>query len=205
VKNTNSGVNMISHISIAFITFVITNIDDLVILSVYFASNKYRTINIVAGQYIGILILIAIGLSGLIFGKFLEEHWTSLLGIFPLAIGVKDLIQVISTPSSDQVTMDASEGKCQVLAVALVTIANGGDNIGVYTPLFANIGGWVVSIYVVVFLVLTGAWCFLANRLVNQPKIRTVLSRYGRIILPVFLILLGLFIMKVFALWLLNQ
>jgi cadmium resistance protein CadD (predicted permease) len=196
---------MISHISIAFITFVITNIDDLIILSVYFASNKYRTINIVAGQYMGILTLIVISLSGLIFGKFLEEHWISLLGIFPLAIGIKDFIQVIRTPASDEVTMNASGGKYQVLGVSLVTIANGGDNIGVYTPLFANLEGWIVTIDVVVFLFLTGIWCFLANLLVNQPRIRTVLSQYGRIILPVFLILLGLFIMKVFGLWLFNQ
>jgi cadmium resistance protein CadD (predicted permease) len=46
-----------------------------------------------------------------------------------------------------------------VLAVAGVTIANGGDNVGVYVPVFAVVGTTGVVVYAVVFLVLVGVWC----------------------------------------------
>ena len=40
-----------------------------------------------------------------------------------------------------------------------VTMANGGDNIAVYTALFATCEGFEVPVIGIVFAVMTGAWC----------------------------------------------
>ena len=187
---------MLSHIGLACVTFIVTNVDDLLILSIYFASPKYKTKNIVAGQYLGIITLVLISLSGVLLGEFVDKRWISLLGILPILLGVKDLLQKRENDSDDEI--QNSKSTFQFLNVALVTIANGGDNIGVYTPLFANIGTEYVLLYGLIFMMLTALWCFLGFWFVSHPRVKVVFARYGKVILPYFLILLGLFILKDF-------
>lgn len=191
---------MLGHAVLAIITFAVTNMDDLLILSLYFASPKYRTINIVSGQYLGIALLVCISLAAIPLREIFDTRWISLLGILPILLGVKDVLQLLKSSHDPKEVPDLQNNKSslQFLNVALVTIANGGDNIGVYAPLFANIHPGVVLIYVTLFALLTGVWCLLAYYLVAHPFVKSVFSKYGKIILPIFLILLGLYILKDF-------
>jgi cadmium resistance protein CadD (predicted permease) len=189
---------MITHLALAFATFIITNIDDLLILSVYFASNQYKVRNIIAGQYLGIVTLIAVSLLGIIASQLFAAHWVSLLGLLPVFLGVKDLLQ---RNQDDEAAPEKVKSSFEFFSVALVTIANGGDNIGVYAPLFANIETYYIPFYIFTFLALTGAWCFLGYWIVRHPIVKNIFSRYGKLILPVFLIVLGTFILKDFIIW----
>nr|WP_245812084.1 cadmium resistance transporter [Actinophytocola xinjiangensis] len=63
-----------------------------------------------------------------------------------------------------------------VLAVAAVTFANGGDNVGVYVPVFTT-GGTVG--YVLVFLALVAVWCALGKYLATRPVVATALAGGG--------------------------
>jgi cadmium resistance protein CadD (predicted permease) len=78
--------------------------------------------------------------------------------------------------------------------VAAVTIANGGDNIGIYVPLFAssNLGRLLVMLGI--FLLLIGVWCYATYKLTCQPAIAQILARYGNNLAPFVLIGLGVFI-----------
>jgi cadmium resistance protein CadD (predicted permease) len=85
---------------------------------------------------------------------------------------------------------DASPG---VLAVAGVTLANGGDNIGVYVPVFTVADSlWV---YVAVFLVLVGVWCLAGWFLASRQVVARALAKWGHIALPVVLIVIGLLVL----------
>ena len=194
---------MIPHIGLAVLTFMITNIDDLLILSMYFASSKFKTKNIVLGQYVGIATLIAVSFTGFLIGKILDQQWVSLLGLFPLLLGVKDLSALkAKDEGSEDNKEQIKETRFQFINVALVTIANGGDNIGVYAPLFANIELYLIFLYVTIFIFLTGIWCLLGFLITKHPGIKTIFSKHGKTILPVFLMALGLFILKDFIIWL---
>ncbi|MGA8046005.1 MAG: cadmium resistance transporter, partial [Dermatophilaceae bacterium] len=83
----------------------------------------------------------------------------------------------------------------QALAVAGVTLANGGDNLGVYIPLFAT-APQAIETYVAVFAVMTVAWCALGYAIVNNPLIGSRIRRHGHVLLPVVLISLGLYILS---------
>jgi cadmium resistance protein CadD (predicted permease) len=76
-----------------------------------------------------------------------------------------------------------------------VTFANGGDNIGVYVPVFAvaGVGGMVG--YVAVFLVGVAVLCAVGWFLAGRPVVARVLSRWGHVILPVVLVGIGLAIL----------
>jgi cadmium resistance protein CadD (predicted permease) len=77
-----------------------------------------------------------------------------------------------------------------------VTFTNGGDNIGVYVPLFSkyNTGGQISGL-IVVFMIMTAISCMVAYYFVNHPLIASRIRRIGNIVLPFVLIGLGTFIL----------
>jgi cadmium resistance protein CadD (predicted permease) len=83
----------------------------------------------------------------------------------------------------------------QVLAVAGVTVANGGDNLGVYIPLFASATG-MIPLYVALVAAMTALWCSLGYLLVHNRLLGQHICRYGRVVLPFVLIALGLHILS---------
>lgn len=81
------------------------------------------------------------------------------------------------------------------MEVAAVTFANGGDDIGVYVPVFATAGVGGMSVYAEVFLTLVAVWCFAGRFFTTGPFIAKALSRRGHILLPPVLIAIGLLIL----------
>jgi cadmium resistance protein CadD (predicted permease) len=81
-----------------------------------------------------------------------------------------------------------------VTSVAAVTFANGGDNIGIYTPLFASSDLVRLLIVLVVFYALLGVWCYVGYVVTRHPAVAHVLTRYGHLIVPFILIGLGIYI-----------
>jgi cadmium resistance protein CadD (predicted permease) len=173
----------------------VTNIDDLLILSIYFAMPRVNVLRVVVGQYAGILSLIIISLVGLIAGALLDPSYIAWLGLLPLFIGLKGLYENSKNRKQGESGAEDQPMPVSVLGVAAVTIANGGDNIGVYAPLFARAGLQMTFIYVIVFLIMTAVWCALGLYFVRHKLVRSVFERYGKLILPYFLVLLGVWIL----------
>ena len=78
--------------------------------------------------------------------------------------------------------------------VAIITVANGGDNIGIYVPLFASSSLTEFAIIIAVFYLLIGVWCWLAYHLTRHLIVGKIINRYGQTIIPFILIGLGVFI-----------
>ena len=191
---------MLYDIGLGVATFIVTNVDDLLILTLYFSSPLYKVRAVVLGQYLGICSLIAMSLVGFLAGMIVAPHWVSLLGILPLILGIRAL--ALEREKNEGGDISSAHTKFQFLNVAFVTIANGGDNIGVYIPLFANADFYQVVVYCVIFLILTALWCLLGFYFVKHPLVERAISKGGNRILPVFLIFLGLFILRDFVTWL---
>jgi len=83
----------------------------------------------------------------------------------------------------------------QAYSVAAVTFANGGDNVGIYVPLFASATWESLLVILGVFFSMVGVWCYTAYRLVQLPAIADALSRYGNYLVPFVLIGLGILIL----------
>jgi len=77
---------------IAIITFATTNIDDIFVLMILFAKtgNKFKKYHIVIGQYVAISMLIAISILGALGLNFVPQGYVGLLGIIPMALGIKE-------------------------------------------------------------------------------------------------------------------
>ncbi|NJK63837.1 MAG: transporter [Synechococcaceae cyanobacterium SM2_3_1] len=192
--------------------FAATNVDDLIILLLFFAqtSATFRPHHVVSGSYWGFAALVAFSLVGFLGGLVVSSAWIGLLGILPIILGIKQLMQREQEDVQVQeVTNDVSgissyppfiAGVLQLLhpqvyKVATVTFANGGDNIGIYVPLFAASDAIILGVILIVFFLLKGVWCYAAYRSTQNPSIAYVLARYGHSVVPFLLIGLGLFIL----------
>ena len=78
-----------------------------------------------------------------------------------------------------------------VLGVAGVTVANGADNVAVYTPAGPG-GGWVI---VAVFAVGVAVRCLAARWLGPHPAVVGAASRWGRWLVPAVFVTLGVAIL----------
>jgi cadmium resistance protein CadD (predicted permease) len=180
--------------------FAVTNVDDIVILSLFFAQGtgqRRSAATVVAGQYLAFTAILAVAV-GVAFGaSFLPTEALPYLGLLPIGIGLRDGWKVWRnrTRGGDGEQTEPGQGGPTVLKVATTTFANGGDNIGVYVPVFANVGTSGTIVYCVIFLVLVGVWCVAGRCVATRPVIAKPLSRWGHILLPVVLIAIGLFIL----------
>jgi cadmium resistance protein CadD (predicted permease) len=80
------------------------------------------------------------------------------------------------------------------LSVSAITIANGGDNIGIYIPLFSTLGYQQLVMMIGIFLLLTYGWLRLAQYLTSHPAIASTLKKINRYLFPIVLIGLGVYI-----------
>lgn len=178
--------------------FIATNIDDVIVLSLFFARGAGRsgtTARILLGQYLGFTgILAAAVLVSLGAGAFLPEDAIPYFGLVPLLLGLWAAWQVWSSADDDDEAKAAGR-PVAAWTVAAVTFANGGDNIGVYVPVFLNVGVTATVAYCVVFLVLVAALVVLAKLVATRPGIDEVLERWEHVLFPVVLIGLGVVIL----------
>ena len=195
------------------IAFTVTNIYDMMILLLLFSqidNSSFRKRHIFIGQYLGFLSIIILSLPGFFGGLFIQREWLGLLGILPIVIGMKQLINQ-QTESTEVQTVNPHFPQLlhpnpawsfflsifhpNTYQVAAITIANSGDNISIYIPLFAGQNFVNLGIIIAVFLAMVGVGCGIAYLLTSQVTIGYILSRYGRAMIPFILMALGLFIM----------
>jgi cadmium resistance protein CadD (predicted permease) len=165
--------------------FASTNIDDLFVLVGFFSDRSFSRGRVVAGQILGIATIVAISLAVAFAALAFSPARVGLLGVAPIVIGLGKLRRLGGSKGERQATGGG------VLQVAAITIANSGDNVGVYAPIFANQGPLEVTATVAIFAALTLVWCIAALWLVTHAALGGPARRYGRILLPFVLIGIG--------------
>ncbi|BBZ29512.1 hypothetical protein MMAD_38070 [Mycolicibacterium madagascariense] len=181
----------------AAILFAVTNVDDLVMLALFFAQGAGRdgaTARIAVGQYLGFVGILAIAVAAAYGATFLPESSIHYLGLIPLTLGLNAAWQTWRHRRSADDGVRRGGGPT-TWSVAAVTFANGGDNVGVYVPVFATSGATRTALYVVVFLVLLAGLLVAGRYLATRPAIASLLSRWGHVLLPVVLIVVGVAIL----------
>ena len=178
--------------------FAGTNIDDLVVLGVLNASSRAdgrpATWQIWAGQYAGVAALTTISVLAALGLKLVPENWLWLLGLIPLGLGLRKLVITVRAHRAGQRASAAvATGLTGVIGV---TIANGGDNIAAYTPVFRTISGSALAATLAVFVIGVALWCLAAFWLVSHHKITQAIERWGQWIVPAVYVLIGLYIFQ---------
>jgi cadmium resistance transport/sequestration family protein len=195
---------LVAAVSTGLVTFIATNIDDIVILLIFFSqvNHNFRPQHIVMGQYLGLTVLIILSLPGFFGGLILPPNLIGLLGLLPIGIGISSLVnrqedvveEMIPASPQSEAAITTSFLSPQTYSVASITIANGSDNISIYVPLFANSNLESFLVIIGLFFLLLGVWCYIAYKLTHQKTIANCLTSYGNDIVPFVLLVLGAFI-----------
>ncbi|KAB7665104.1 CadD family cadmium resistance transporter [Bacillus sp. B1-b2] len=205
--------NLILTIISALGAFIATNIDDIFILMLLFSqartqakASNGRAVNmqtngnriyprdIVIGQYLGFALLVLISLLATFGVTLIPDQWVGLLGLIPIYLGIKLFIK---GEEEDEGAILSSLNKFNkfYLSVAFITFANGGDNIGIYVPFFSTLNTNELVITVVTFFIMVAVWCLIGYRLARFRYVSETLEKYGRWIIPIVFIGLGIYIM----------
>jgi cadmium resistance protein CadD (predicted permease) len=215
---------VVSAITVGAATAMATTFDDNIYLAMFFSrtNHQFRPLHIIVGEYLGFSMLIGISLSGFLLGRIVDSAWLGLLGLLPISIGVNTLLvrqshqETSSTRATSQPEGDRrpslaqrcpGESRCRPMTlrralmdhrtyqVSAVSIANGGNNIAIYIPLFATCSLPRLAVILLVCYAAIGLWCFNSWFLIRQPQTAVLMSRTIARIVPFVLIALGLSIL----------
>lgn len=193
-------IDILGLVTIGVAAFVATNIDDIFVLMMFFSSLTFPVRQVVLGQFIGIGLLIAISALGSLISLVVPTYIIGLMGIIPIIIGIKNLVEIRKKNKlpSRQVVQNKKKNRSyfSFLSVAAVTFSNGGDNIGVYVPLFSKYNTVSqITTLTAVFIAMTAVWCISSYYFMNHPLVASKIRHIGNIILPFVLIGLGIYIL----------
>jgi cadmium resistance protein CadD (predicted permease) len=175
-------------LSASIATFAATNVDDAFLLTFFFA-RRIPVRRIVAGQYVGFAAIILLSLIGVWGALAIPHHWIHFLGLLPLAIGIRLLFRKRRSELEPPHINHSG-----IASIALVTLSNGADNIGVYVPFFVNSRAYLWLI-LTVYAVMVAIWCAVGRWLGNRSLILRSVDRFGHWAVPLVFIGLGVYIL----------
>ena len=179
--------------------FAATNIDDAFLLILFFSDRRYRARHVFAGQALGVGLLVLISLVGSLLALALPARAVGLLGLLPIAIGVRQLLERRQAQPGQATTSDPPQagpaGWRQAAAVAGVTLANGGDNIGVYVPLFAARPAAQTALLLAVFAVMLVVWTLAGYTLARRSALAGRLQGVSGVVMPWVLVVIGVVVL----------
>ena len=170
----------------------------MIILFAQLSQNKQKW-HIYAGQYLGTGLLVGASLVAAYVVNFVPEAWmVGLLGLIPIYLGIRFAIVGEGEEEEEEEIIERLEqSKSNQLfwTVTLLTIASGGDNLGIYIPYFASLDWSQTLVALLVFAIGIIIFCELSRVLSSIPLISETIEKYERIIVPLVFIPLGLYIM----------
>lgn len=191
--------SMTQTILSAIAVYISTSIDYLFILMIIFSQSYTRKglFQIYGGQYIGTGILVVVSLFAAYVLNFIPQDWLiGLLGLIPIFLGVRIALLGESEEEGKVVEKLEQRGSTRLLwIVTLLTIASGGDNLGIYIPYFTSLSFSEILVILIIFFISTFLLCQISYKLVKISFVSETIEKYERIIVPVVFIGLGLYIM----------
>lgn len=135
---------MFETLILIVVSFVGTNIDDLFINMLFFSGVETKTDkrSFFLGKYVGMGILMLFSFLVAFGLQSLPQNFAGYLGIVPICLGIKEIAGTFKTKrdvnASNSASSSARKSAHLLITAAVITIANGADNVGVYIPLFAG-------------------------------------------------------------------
>lgn len=178
--------------------YTATNIDDLILLALLFARGAQQpgsTWRIVLGHYLGMLLILAMSvIIALGAGFYLPLQIIPLFGLVPIGMGLWVIWRHRRGGDHDE-QAHLGERKVGVWTALVLTVAHGGNNMGVYIPVFLRGELTTMLIYCVIFLLLAGGALALARFISHRRSAADFFTRWDHIVYPAVLIGVGVWIL----------
>ncbi|MGV3011296.1 CadD family cadmium resistance transporter [Streptococcus thoraltensis] len=183
----------------ALAVFISTSIDYVVLLLIVFASlGRKQFLKVLIGQYIGISLLVIVSLVIAYLFHFIPEDWMiGLLGLIPIALGIRFAMidKGENDDETEEVMAQLHRGKYLAVTVTSLTLAAGGDNLGVYIPYFSGMSSQEVSLVILVFIVAIFILNWLTYQVASTSLMSRIVENLEKWFLPLVFIGLGIYIL----------
>jgi len=186
-----------SLLSAAVVAFVGSTIDDLIILAALFmtrrVSGRPSAATIIAGQYAGFVAILGVAVLAATGLRIVPDRWVGLLGLVPIGFGVWGvwgLWRLRGSAEDSRPPLAAS-----VTRIAMITFANGADNISVFTPLLRGLHPAGTLLTIALFLALIALWCGMGALLGSHHSVVATVGRVSHWLVPVTFIAVGVFVL----------
>jgi cadmium resistance protein CadD (predicted permease) len=180
----------------AAVLFAATNVDDIVVLTALNISSSTggRPLRwqIWAGQYAGCTVLVGVSLAAAAGLAVVPERWLWPLGLLPLGLGLGKLVTTLRARRSGRSASPAMV--TGLTGVTGLTIANGGDNVSAYIPVFRTSSAAAVAVIIAVFAAGVAVYCLAGSRFAAHRGVTQAVQRWGEWAVPVVFILIGCYI-----------
>lgn len=184
-------------ISVSFVAFVSTSIDNLFLLVTLSLHPKYGAARVRAGYLLAVVVMLAISIVLAQSAQLIPTDYIPYMGLIPLGIGLYELYQLVTggTNSGAGPTDDIAAGSGSIWAIALIMLVHSWDSIGVLAPLLADTKTGLVTWMGFTVMIAAALLIGLAQWSVSYPRIRQFLAKAAPKILPFLLIGVGLYIL----------
>lgn len=189
-------------LTVALWLFAVTNVDTLLVVAAFCVDRDYRTVEVFLGYYAGVVVGLAAAVAGAVLVAGWLRSWSFLLGVVPIAIGVRGLISQrgsgdVDGRSEDRVdeSQFAPGGIGRGVVVLVAVIGLSGENLAVYIPFFVGLSAnelrVVVAAYLVGALLVFPVAVAIARRTVAAGGPEWI----DRLLVPSLLVLVGAYIL----------
>ena len=179
-------------IALTAITFVATNLDNLGMLIILIGDETYAAREITWGYLLSALIVFAAAWLVAEAVELAPDRHLEYLGFIPIALGIYRAWELTKGPGTDTSRRGPRLG---ILAVTLLMLAQSGDTLAVYVSLFADTRESLETAMLITFAACVLLWIAAARWLAGHRLIAEPLERWGRYLLPVLLIAIGVLIL----------
>ena len=190
-----SALSIVGLTGLSLLAFAATNLDNLVLLVLVVSRPGQAPAHVVAGVLLASCVVLSIGLVAAFVADFVPRPWLGALGLFPIALGVRELYRLAMSASAEDAGTESDAPTLGVLAVAGVMLVNSADSLSALLPLFAETRKALLPVIVVVVLAASVLGCGLARWIASHERFAPPLQRFGPKLVPFVLIAVGLYVL----------
>lgn len=189
--------DIILALSVSFMAFLSTSIDNLFLLVTLSVHPKYCAVQVRVGYMLAVVMMLVIALVLAQSALLIPAEYIHFIGLVPLSIGAYELYQLVAkkTSPADETSTDLTRGTGSIWAVAVIMLTHSWDSIGVLAPLLADTKTSLVPWMSVSVLVTAAVIIFAGQWAVSYSTLRQTLTRIAPKILPFLLMAVGLYIL----------
>lgn len=184
----------------ALLSYIGTSIDHIIVLVLLFNQTQHRKrddLSIISAVFTGFTLIVLVSLAARFGLSLFEPDWIGLLGLIPIGLGIRVLFKPADDEkeAQEKISHSFSRHRSQFISVFFLMLAFGGDNLGVYIPLFASLNWLEIGVTLVIYYILTGLMLAGAYKISEVKQINQFIEKYERWLVSSVFILLGLFIL----------
>lgn len=184
----------------ALLSYIGTSIDHIIVLILLFNQTQHRKrddLSIISAVFVGFTLIVLVSLAARFGLSLFEPEWIGLLGLIPIGLGIRVLFKPADDEkeAQEKISHSFSRHQSQFISVFFLMLAFGGDNLGVYIPLFASLNWLEIGVTLLIYYMLTGLMLAGAYKISEVKQINQFIEKYERWLVSGVFILLGLFIL----------